>query len=62
MTEHEKIKLDNEVNLLKSNLNRICVTNDIDELNKMMFYLKERLEKIYNLNDKRIEDFYKNKK
>jgi hypothetical protein len=49
-----------EFEMLQGNINRMCVTNDAEELKEMMGYAEERLKEIYNLRLKEIESFKKN--
>lgn len=39
--------LNNEVDMLKGNINRMCVTSDLDELDKMYEFALKRLKSIY---------------
>lgn len=36
--------------MLKGNINRMCVTDDIDELERIFIFAKNRLEEIYQYN------------
>ena len=42
--------LNNEVDMLKGNINRMCVTFDLDELDKMYEFALKRLKSIYIYN------------
>lgn len=43
-----------ETDMLQGNLNRMCVTKDAEELERMYETAKRRLEKIYEFNKNRI--------
>ena len=44
-----------EIDTLKGNINRMCVTDDIKELYKRYDYIKVNLKKIYQYNINRFE-------
>lgn len=44
-----------ETDLLQGNLNRMCVTKDTEELERMYETAKRRLEKIYEFNKNRTQ-------
>lgn len=50
-------ELDNEINMLKGNINRICVSDDYEELERMYMYAKIRLDEIYDYNLSRIKKY-----
>lgn len=50
--EHQEML--NEVDYLKGNINRICVTHDMVECWNMYEYAKKRLERIHDYNVARI--------
>jgi hypothetical protein len=39
-----------EIDMLKGNINRMCLANDYEELEKMYTYAKIRLDAIYSYN------------
>ena len=51
MTQQE---LNNEVDMLEGNINRMCVTKDKVELFKMFTYARVRIERIYQHNKERL--------
>lgn len=51
MTQQE---LNNEVDMLEGNINRMCVTKDIKELCNMIEYARLRIERIYQHNKERL--------
>lgn len=44
----------NESDMLDGNINRMFVTHDVEELNKMYYYAKRRLDKIYDMQKLRL--------
>lgn len=48
--------LSNEINMLKGNINRMCVTSETDELERMYDFAKRRLDEIYTYNKSRVEE------
>lgn len=40
--------INNEMDMLRGNLNRMCVTSDVQELDKMKEWALIRIDKIYN--------------
>lgn len=46
----------NEADMLKGNINRMCVTTDDEELDVMYTFAKLRLEEIYEYNKNRFEN------
>ena len=50
MTEQERKELNNEIDMLKGNINRMCVTDDISELSKMYQVAQKRIDKIHSMN------------
>ena len=50
MTEQERKELNNEIDMLKGNINRMCVTDDISELSKMYQIAQKRIDKIHSMN------------
>ncbi len=51
MTRQEII---NEADMLKGNINRMCVTDNIEELKRMYEVAKKRIDEIYLHNEKRL--------
>lgn len=49
LTDAELNKIRFEEDMLKGNFNRMCVTDDSDELLKMFHYANLRLKNIYNI-------------
>lgn len=47
-------ELRNEVDMLQGNINRMCVTDMIEELNSMCDFAMKRLDAIHNYNYERI--------
>ncbi len=50
------MNIDNEKDMLNGNIVRMCLTNDIDELNAMKKVALQRIENIYELNYQRFID------
>lgn len=42
--------------MLEGNLNRMSVTDDMEELEDMYSFAKKRIEKIYTINKERLEE------
>ena len=51
-------KVYNEVDMLKGNINRMCVTDDKEELFKMYDFACLRLNRIYELNNEKLRERY----
>lgn len=49
-----KQELDIEIDMLKGNINRMCVTDDLSEMLDMYEYAQERIDKIYQYNKDRL--------
>lgn len=49
-----KNELDVEVDMIRGNINRMCLTQDNSELVKMFDYAKLRLQAIYDYNKERV--------
>lgn len=49
-TSDEKKIVDCEYDMLKGNINRMCVADDLIELEAMYRYAKNRLDHIYSVN------------
>ena len=58
LTSDELWKIRTEEDLLKGNINRMCVTEDLSELDDMFNRAVNRLKTIYDLNYKRISEEY----
>lgn len=52
----DKQRLDNEIDMLKGNINRMCVTKTFKELTEMYDYAMDRVMKIYSMNWDRIRE------
>ena len=52
----DKQKLDNEIDMLEGNINRMCVTKTFKELHEMYDYAMDRMMKIYQMNWYRIRE------
>lgn len=49
-------KRDNEIDMLKGNINRMCVTDDFDELWDMTSFAIRRILNLYEINKKRVDE------
>lgn len=49
LTDEELNKIRNERDMLRGNLNRMCVSDDIDELIKMYHYAESRIQHIFDI-------------
>lgn len=56
LTEQERRCIENEIDMLKGNINRMCVTDDIKELYKQSDFARHRILKIENLAKSRFAD------
>ena len=56
LTEQERRCVENEFDMLKGNINRMCVTDDIKELYKQSDFARHRILKIENLTKSRFTD------
>lgn len=56
LSKQQKQELDVQLDMLKGNINRMCVTDDVDELNSMYGYAKKRLLIIMLTNVERIKN------
>lgn len=54
MVIYNRKELTIEVDMLKGNINRMCVTDDPDELREMVYYARQRLDAIYTYNMTRV--------
>lgn len=54
MTDEIRQEIDNEMDMIKGNLNRMCVTDDTDELLTMYAYASIRLNDLLRVNRNRI--------
>lgn len=45
-----------ECDLLQGNINRMCVTNNFDELDKMELVARDRIQKIFDYNFNRLTE------
>lgn len=55
----DRKKLDNELDMLKGNINRMCVTDSRDELMTMYAWANKRLNCIMTMNEERLKDVAK---
>lgn len=57
MSNYERFLIDvhNEKDMLKGNISRMCVTDDIKELNDMYKYALNRVANIYAVNNIRLK-------
>ena len=44
-----------EFDMLKGEVRRMCVTDNVDELHKMTAWAMKRIDRLYALNKKRLE-------
>ncbi len=56
LSKQQKQELDVQLDMLNGNINRMCVTDDVDELNSMYGYAKKRLLIIMLTNVERIKN------
>lgn len=56
LTEQERRCIENEFDMLKGNINRMCVTDDIKELYKQVDFAVRRIFKIENIAMSRFTD------
>lgn len=56
LTEQERRCVENEFDMLKGNINRMCVTDDIKELYKQADFAVRRIFKIENIAVSRFAD------
>lgn len=49
LTDAELDRIRNEKDMLRGNLNRMCVADDIDELIKMYHYAESRIQTIFDI-------------
>lgn len=49
-------KLEIEIDMLKGNINRMCVTDDDAELESMQQWAKKRIDRIYLYNHQRLRE------
>lgn len=49
LTDNELDRISVEKDMIQGNINRMCVTDDIDELIKMYGYANSRIDKIFNI-------------
>lgn len=49
-------ELRNEIDMLQGNINRMCVTDDKEELASMLEYANRRLRRIFSINYKKLVD------
>ena len=56
LTEQERRLIESECDMLKGNINRMCVTDDIEEFYKQADYAVHRILKIGNIAKSRFTD------
>lgn len=56
LNQTQQKTLDVEINMLKGNLCRMCVTKDRKELDDMYKYATQRISRIYVLNQQKFEE------
>lgn len=56
MQKKDRQKLQNIIDMLRGNINRMCVTNDKEELEEMRYYAKRKIDMIADINKKRLEE------
>lgn len=57
--EFNYISIKNEYDMLKGNINRMFVSDDIDEVISMYEFAKKRLERIFSANHERVLELQK---
>lgn len=55
-TQDDLKKIDEQRDLLKGNINRMCVTKDMEELQEMYDYAKYRIDNIFHVNYDRLTE------
>lgn len=56
LTEQERQRIENEFDMLKGNINRMCVTDDIKEFYRQADFAVRRIFKIENIAMSRFAD------
>ena len=56
LTEQERQRIENEFDMLKGNINRMCVTDDIKEFYRQADFAVRRIFKIENIAISRFAD------
>ena len=56
LTKDELQKIQIEEDMLKGNINRMCVTDELGELESMRNYAISRINRIYNTNLERLSE------
>lgn len=56
MTEKDRRILDDDMDMIKGNLNRMCVCDTIKELEEMYNFATKRLFRIYRINLEKLID------
>lgn len=49
MTERERKEICNLADMIKGEINRMCVTNDLAELDNMAFYAMKNIEQLQSI-------------
>lgn len=60
MTIRNREEMLSEVDMLRGNINRICVSDDVEEISQMYHYALTRLEEIMKYNVRRVVERKKN--
>lgn len=60
MTIRNREEMLGEVDMLRGNINRICVSDDVEEISQMYHYALTRLEEIMKYNVRRVVERKKN--
>lgn len=55
-TREDLQKIQIEEDMLKGNINRMCITDDLNELESMAEYAKKRIDKILQINYGRLTE------
>ncbi len=60
MTIRNREEMLGEVDMLRGNINRICVSDDVEEISQMYHYALTRLEELMKYNVRRVVERKKN--
>lgn len=56
MTRPNKNKLDNELDMLQGNINRMCITDNIGELRSMYMWANLRINEVFRIRQDEIKE------
>lgn len=56
LTKEELNKIHEAEDMLKGNINRMCVTDNLIEFARMYYFAKKRIDTIFEINLERIKD------